>query len=222
MESPRQERLVRSLLTALTAACIIIAAGAPAALGGHGNDSCSLLSEANKQQTSVAENAGPSGSRTGVSATIRVIDPNPAVHTVIVRSLYIFKNSTQTDFIEYGWKWLIDPTASTHTNDTFDFEPKPFAVRVSGGTYLLSEGAGSSDPGWQSVDPGTNHTFRIEANVDGNHPNTFYFFRDGLDSGQFFHAAMQNGFVVSGSEANALCDSLSTNHWALQRETGAG
>jgi len=216
-------RWFRRITSLLTVSFLLLALVASAALGDHANDSCTLLSDANKQQTSVAENSSPSGSRTGVSATIRAIDPNPAVQTVIVRSLYIFKDSTQANFIEYGWKWLINVSASTHVNDTFDFEPKPFAVRVANGTYFLTEGPASNPPpGWASVDPGTNHPFRIEANIDGSHPNTFYFFRDGLDSGNLFHGLMQNGFVVSGSEGNALCDSLFTHHFSMQRETGAG
>lgn len=215
-------RLLERAMTFATVLCLVVALAAPVAFANHDSDSCSLLSNSNKQQTSVAENSSPSGSRTGVSATIRAIDPNPAVSTVIVRSLYIFKDSTLTNYIEYGWKWLVDESASSHPNDNVDGEPKPFAVRVVNGGYFLSEGAGSTDPGWASVDPGTNHPFRIEVNVDGSHPNTFYFFRDGLDSGKLYHSQMQNGFVVSGSEANALCESLFTHHWSMERETGAG
>ena len=33
---------------------------------------------------------------------------------------------------------------------------------------------------------------------------------------------MQDGFVASGTESDALCDSLFTQYWNMRRETGAG
>ena len=203
------------LVTSLTVMFLGVAAFAPIALGGHANESCTT-----KQETSVAENSSPSGSRTGVSGTIRVVDPNPAVDAVIVRSIYIVKNSTNADFIEFGWKWLVDASyASPDPDDDVDPRPQPFAVRVVNGTYNLSEGNHAGI--WELMNAGSNHTFRIEANIDGSHPNTFYFYRDGNGPGSFFHAGMQDGFVLSASEAQ-LCNSLSTHHWALRRLTGDG
>ena len=33
---------------------------------------------------------------------------------------------------------------------------------------------------------------------------------------------MQDGFVLSASESEGLCDSLNTHNWSMQRQTGAG
>jgi hypothetical protein len=119
-----------------------------------------------------------------VSATVRATNPSPAVHTVIVRSIYLRRNSAGLDWVEFGWKWLVDSTLSSHPNDTVDPAPTVFAARSSAGTYFLSEGNASG--GWGLLTPGQDYAFRIEANIDGSHPSTFYFFRSGLATGSLF------------------------------------
>ncbi|MDP9226792.1 MAG: hypothetical protein M3P18_23705, partial [Actinomycetota bacterium] len=150
---------------------------APSAAAGHKTEDCSGADEG----TFVAENNNSPNGRDGVTAQIRVIDPDPAVGKAIIRSVYLF--GSIDDQVEFGWKWKV--AGPLKSAETYDQQPTVFAVKIVGGTYTLSEGAGSSNPGWGHPNVSSTHGFRITRNPDGGAPARFEFHRDGMYAGFF-------------------------------------
>jgi len=190
----------------------------PPVFAGHANDSCAITA----QQIALGEPNTPTG-RIGNRATMLVVDPSPPVTTNIVRSIYIW--STQSNLVEFGWKWKVDP-ALLGPGETTDTAPTVFAVKVVNGSYYVSEGAGSSNPGWGTLPTGVDRRFRIER--DASNSSRFHFYRTNA-SGTWLYAGFYDnanigtsGKVFAGDEAKALCDSMRAHYYNLDRKTSSG
>lgn len=217
----RVVRLLRSAWRFLPAivACTLGVILAPAAGANHVNEGdCKGGSDYYQQQSGVRENNG--FERDGVRADItRPSPPTPLPKTAIVRTIYVF-NANGVDHVEFGWHWTGDLDFAPPGIETVD-SPVAFAARRIGSQYVASEGA-SGNPGHGYVPAGL-RTFRIERNVPGDEPSTYFFYRDGLYFGKFYNPNLAGGGQpTGGAEAKGPCDYMAATFVELDRQLSVG
>ncbi len=189
------------------------------ALANHDNEGdCKSGAGYYTQQTAFME---PNEfSRAATRGGLLRINADPNVKTAIIRSLYIF-NQNGVDMVEFGWGIAGDNAYAPPGINT-ENQAIAFAARQIGGQYVASEGD-SSNPGTGNVPTGT-QTYRIEKNVPGDAPNTYYFYRDGAYFGRYYNPNLSSGGQPTGGiEGKGPCEDMQAHASNLQRKnTTAG
>jgi hypothetical protein len=177
--------------------------GVSPALAGHSTETCSDAGF--KEEMAVSESAWMNVfGKAGDMADIRVIDPSPPVADEIIRSIYLWK--TEDDLVEFGYQ---------HGAGAF---PLVFSVKVYNTNYSESFDGWPSNPnpGAGPLTEGSNHTFRIWRNPNGDDANRIEMHRDGQYFGYYNHDRVVNAAVLAGAEGFSRCDDMQTHVWTMK------
>jgi hypothetical protein len=189
-------------LVVLFVAAFVFGMASPA-LGNHGSEPCG---DTYKQQSAASESVNLSVmGRAAVKSDARVIAPQP-LEDEIVRSFYLFK--TEDDFVEFGYH---------HVSGSFALV---FSVKEYNGSYSFSYDGypGNPNPGAGPLTEGTDHTFQIWRNPNGNDANHIEMHRDGLYFGFYFHDRVAGAAVIAGTEGFSKCDDMFTHAWTMKKK----
>lgn len=191
-----------------------------AALAGHGNETgCKPAPSGGNYQQAILFESGGSYGRDGNRAIINRITPSPSVKTAIVRSIYLW-GSSGIDMVEFGWVWAGDIDYVLPGITTED-SPIAFAGRLINGIFVASEG-GPSNPGHGFVPLGDSY-YRIERNVPGDTPSSYYFYRAGSLFGHYFNGNMPSGGrPEGGNEGFGPCEDMDAHFDGLDKQNSEG
>jgi hypothetical protein len=207
--------LGRGVLLGLLTASTLAGSSGPAR-ADHGNDSCTNP----PQQGTVAEPNTPAA-KFGVDSWIHVIDPIPNPHVGIVKSIYIWENAPNENFVELGYKWIT--SGALLPNEQYDTLPNVFVVKSVNGSHFLTQkqtAANPQNPGWGYLAEDSDHRFKIVRDTQNEH--RFEFYRDNGFVGFYNQPEMKAGFVLAGTEAEKRCDTMVGHFWSLKKCNQSG
>jgi hypothetical protein len=96
-----------------------------------------------------------------------------------------------------------------------------FSVKVYAGDYSESYDGwpANPNPGAGTLNRGSDHTFSIWRNPNGNDANRVEMHRDGMYFGFYFHDRIPGAAVIAGAEGFSRCDDMQAHAWSLKAKT---